>query len=174
MDITMDSGNLLLPSTLSSYVSAVADGVSITGNVADSSMVHVETVEIDEVGVAVDPSSTPNSVADASVVEREASVPVEEVADGGTIGGSAIDPLLPLEGVAGGAGENTITEPSMPTSDLDPLKSKKNTGTASVVHASVISKDLCWAFLMKKKKTSFPLLSLCFFFFFFNNFFIYF
>ena len=173
MDITMDSGNLLLPSSLSSYVSAAADGVSITGNVADSSMVHVETVEIDEVGVAVDPSSTPSSVADASVVEREAVVPVEEVANGGTIGGSAIDPLLPLEGVAGGAGENTITEPSMPTSDLDPLKSKKNTGTASVVHASIISKDLCWAYLMKKKKNFLsPPLSL--FFFFFNNFFIYF
>ena len=72
-------------------------------------MVHVETVEIGEVGVAIDPSSASSSVADASVVKREAGVPLEEVADSGATGGSATDPLLPSEVVADGAGENTIT-----------------------------------------------------------------
>ena len=131
----MDSGNLLLLASLSSYVSTAANDISITSNVADSSMVHAETVEIGEVGTAVDPSSAPSSVVDASVVEREAGVPLEEVADGGATRGSATDPLLPPKGVAGGAGENAITEPTMPTFDLDPLKSRKNIGTASVVHA---------------------------------------
>ena len=45
MDTTMDFGNLLILASLSFYVSAVADGISIIGNVVDSSMVHVETVE---------------------------------------------------------------------------------------------------------------------------------
>ena len=36
MDTTMDSGNLLLLASLSSYVSIAADGVFITGNVVDS------------------------------------------------------------------------------------------------------------------------------------------
>ena len=40
MDTTMGSSNLLLLASLSSYVSAAADGISITGNVADSLMVH--------------------------------------------------------------------------------------------------------------------------------------
>ena len=165
MDTAMDSSNLLLLASLSSYVSIAADGISITGNVVDSLMVHVETVEIGEVGAAIDPSSVPSSVADASVVEREVDVPLEEVADGGATRGSATDPLLPPGGVAGGTEENTITEPPIPTSDIDPLKSRKNTGMASIVHVLVISKDLCWACLMKK--TSFPLLSFLFFFFFF-------
>ena len=119
--------------------------------------------KIGEVRATVDPSLVPSNVADASVVEREAGVPLEEVANGGTTGGSATNRLLPPGGVAGGAEENTITEPSMPTSDLDPLKSRKNIGTASIVHVSVIYKDLCWACLMKKNFLS-PPLSLLFFF----------
>ena len=80
MDTTMDSSNLLLLASLSSYVSTAAGVISITGNVIDSLMVHVETVEIGEVRAALDPSSIPSSVADANVVEREVGVPLEEVA----------------------------------------------------------------------------------------------
>ena len=56
-------------------------------------------------------------------VEREIGVPLlvlEGVIDGGATGGGAIDPLLPPEGVAGAVGERTISEPAMPSSDLDP------------------------------------------------------
>ena len=90
-------------------------------------------------------------------VEREIGVPslvLEGVIDGGATGGGVIDPLLPPEGVAGEARERTISEPTMPSSDLDPPQSKKNTGTASAAHASITSKDLCWVCLVKKKKTS--------------------
>ena len=98
MDITMGSGNLLLLASLSSYASAATDGISIIGIVVDPSMVHTEIVEIGEVGTAVDPSLAPST----SIVERETGVPplvLEEVTDGGTIGGGAIDPLLPPEGL---------------------------------------------------------------------------
>ena len=71
MDTTMGSDNLLLLASLSSYVSTADDGISITSNVANSSLVHEETVEIGEVGAVVDPSPTPSSVVDVSVVERE-------------------------------------------------------------------------------------------------------
>nr|POE99800.1 hypothetical protein CFP56_18267 [Quercus suber] len=50
------------------------------------------------------------------------------VIDGGTTGGGATDPLLPLEGVASAVGERIISEPTMPTSDLDPPQSRKTTG----------------------------------------------
>ena len=73
-------------------------------------------------------------------------------------GGVATDPLLPPEGVAGEARERTISEPTMPSFDLDPPQSKKNTGTASAAHASITSKDLCWVCLVKKK--NFPFLFL--------------
>ena len=56
-------------------------------------------------------------------VERETSVPpsiLEEFIDGGATGGGAIDPLLPPERVAGAIGERTISEPAMPSFDLDP------------------------------------------------------
>ena len=153
MDTTMGSDNLLLLASLSFYVSTADDGISITSNVANSSLVHEETVEIGEVGAVVDPSPAPSSVVDVSVVERETSVPplvLKEVADGGAIGGDATDPLLQLEGVAGATRESIITEPTMSTFDLDPPKSRKTIGTTSVAHASIISKDLCWACLTKK------------------------
>lgn len=53
------------------------------------------------------------------------------------------DPLLPPEGVAcdGVAGEGIISEPTMPTFNLDPPKSRKITRTASVAHTSIMSKD---------------------------------
>lgn len=87
--------------------------------------------------------------------ERPAGVPplvLEEVADGGATGGGVTDPLLSPEGVAcaGVAGVSIISEPTMPISDLDPPKSRKTTGTASAAHASIISKDLCLACLIKK------------------------
>ena len=56
-------------------------------------------------------------------VEREIGVPslvLEGVIDGGATGGGAIDPLLPPERVAGVVGERTISEPAMPSFDLDP------------------------------------------------------
>ena len=123
MDTTMDSSNLLLLACLSSYVFAAADGISITGNVANSSMVHTET-----------------------------SLVIEEVADGGATRGGVTDPLLPPKGIAcaGVARESIISEPTMPTSDLGPPKSRKITGTASATHASIIFKDLCLACLIKK------------------------
>ena len=117
-------------------------------------MVHVEIVEIGEVGTVVDPLLAPSGVVNASmVVEREIDVPLlvlKEVANGGAIEGGATDPLLPPKEVVGVAGESIISEPTMPTSDLDPPKSRKTTDTASVAHASIISKDLCWACLIKK------------------------
>ena len=93
-------------------------------------------------------------------VEREIGVPslvLEGVIDGGITGGGGVatDPLLPPEGVAGEARERTISEPTMPSSDLDPPQSKKNIGTASAAHASITSKDLCWVCLVKKKKLPF-------------------
>ena len=117
-------------------------------------MVHTETVKIGEVGATVDPSPAPSGVVNASIVEREIGVPslvLEVVTDGGVTGGGAIDPLLPPEGVARAAGERIISEPTMPTSDLDPPQSRKTTSTASVAHASITSKDLCWVCLVKKK-----------------------
>ena len=87
-------------------------------------------------------------------VEREIGVPslvLEGVIDGGATGGGAIDPLLPPEGVARAAGERIISEPTMPTSDLDPPQSRKTIGTAFVAHASITSKGLCRVCLVKKK-----------------------
>nr|POF05167.1 hypothetical protein CFP56_05767 [Quercus suber] len=132
MDITTGSGNLLLLASLSSYVSAAADGISITGNVADSSMAHMETVEVGEIRVVVNPLPAPSGDVDASVVERDTGVPplvLEEVAKGGATRGGVTDPLLPLEGITCGDAtrESIISEPTMPTSDLDPPKSKKTT-----------------------------------------------
>ena len=96
-------------------------------------------MEIGEVRAVVDPLPAPSGVVDASiVVERETGVPplvLKEVVDGGAIGGGATDLLLPPKGVAGVAGESIISEPTMPTSDLDPPKSRKTTDTASVTHA---------------------------------------
>ena len=160
MDITMGSGNLLLLASLSSNVSATTDGISIIGNVADFSMVHVKTVETGEIGAAVDTAPMPSSIADASIVERETGVPslvLEEVNDGGATGGGATDPLLPPEGVAGVVGERIISEPITPTSDLDPPQNRKTTSTASAAHASITSTNLCWVCLIKK---NFPF---CFF-----------
>ena len=120
MDIIMGSGNLLLLA-LSSYVSAAIDGISITGNTANSSMVHTGTVETGEIGAAVDSLPVLSGVVDASIVERETGVPslvLEEVTDGGATGGGATDPLLSPERVAGAAGERIISEPIMPTSGL--------------------------------------------------------
>ena len=154
MDTTMDSGNLLLLALLSSYTSAATGGISITGDVADLSMVHVKTVEIGEVGTAIDPSSTHSSVAIADIVERAIGVPplvLEEVTDGGATGGGAIDPLLPRKGVVGAAGERIISESVTPTSNLDPPRSRKTTGTAFAAHASITSTNLCWVCLIKKK-----------------------
>ena len=62
-------------------------------------------------------------------VERETSVPpsiLEGFIDGGATRGGVIDPLLPPEGVAGAAGERTISELAMPSSDLDLPQSKKH------------------------------------------------
>ena len=145
MDITMGSDNLLLLASLSSYVSTAADGISITGNVADSSIVHTKTMEIGKVWAAIDPSPAPSGVVDASIVERETSVPplvLEEVNDGGATGGGVTDPLSPPEGVANAVRERIASEPTMPISDLDPPESKKTTGTTSATHASITSKDL--------------------------------
>ena len=128
MDITMGSGKLLLLASLPSYVSTATDGISITGNVADSSVVHMKTVEIGEVGAAIDPLPAPSSVVDASIVEKEAGVPplvLEEVTDDGTTGRGATNPLPPLEGVAAVVGERIISEPPMPISDLDPPRAEK-------------------------------------------------
>ena len=152
MDIIMGSGNLLLLA-LSSYVFAAIDGISITGNTANSSMVHTGTVEIGEIGVVVDSSPVLSGVVDASIVERETSVPLlvlEEVTDGGATGGGATDPLLSPERVAGAAGERIINEPIMPKSDLDPPQIRKTIGTAFAAHASITSTDLCWVYLIKK------------------------
>ena len=117
-------------------------------------MVHTETVKIGEVGATVDPSPAPSSVVNASIVEREISVPslvLEVVIDGGIIGRGAIDPLLPPEGVAHAAGERIISEPTMPTSDLDPPQSRKTIGTTFAAYASITFTDLCWVCLIKKK-----------------------
>ena len=146
MDTIMGFGNLLLLASLPSYVSTAADGISITGNVVDSAMVHVETMEICEVGAFVNPSLVPSGVVDVSIVERETSAPplvFEEVVDDGATRGGAIDPLLPPEGVTGVAEERIISEPTMPTSGLDPPQSKETIGTAPAAHASTTSKDLC-------------------------------
>ena len=162
MDTTMDSGNLLLLALLASHTSAATDGISITGNVADPSMVHAKTVEIGEVGTAIDPSLTPSNVASVDIVERETSVPLlvlEEVTDGGAIGGGATNPLLPPEGVVGAARERIISESIMPTSDLDPPRSRKTTGTASAAHASITSTNSCWVYLIKKKLSLLVLLT---------------
>ena len=124
----MGSGKLLLLASLPSYVSAATDGISITGNVADSSVVHVKTMEIGEVRAAIDPLPAPSSVVDANIVEKEAGVPplvLEEVTDDGTTGRSAIDPLPPPEGVASAVGERIISEPPMPISNLDPPRAEK-------------------------------------------------
>ena len=70
---------------LSSYVSAAIDGISITGNIANSSMVHTGTVETGEIGAAVDSSPVLSGVVDASIVESETGVPslvLEEVTNG--------------------------------------------------------------------------------------------
>lgn len=95
MDITMDFDNLLLLLTsLSSYVSAAADGISIIGKVADSSMVREETMEIGEIKDVVNPLMAPSMVVDASAAEREADVPpliLEEVARGGSAGEGIIN-----------------------------------------------------------------------------------
>ena len=91
-------------------------------------------------------------------VEREIGVPslvLEGVIDGGVTGGGATDPLLPLEGVAGAVGERIISDPAMPSSNLDLPQSRKNTGTAFAAHASITSKDLCWVCLVKKKNSLF-------------------
>ena len=109
-------------------------------------MVHTETVKIGEVGAIVDPSLAPSGVVNASIVEREIGVPslvLEVVNNGGVTGGGAIDPLLPPEGVARVVGERIISEPTMPTSGLDPPQSKETIGTAPAAHASTTSKDLC-------------------------------
>ena len=154
MDSIMDSGNLLLLALPSSYASAAIDGISISGSVADPSMVHVKTVEIGEVGTAIDPSSTPSNVAVVDIVERETGVPplvLEEVIDGGATGGGATNPLLPPEGVVGVAGERITSKSITPTSNLDPLRNRKTIGTASVTHASITSTNLCWVCLIKKK-----------------------
>ena len=59
-------------------------------------------------------------------------------------------PLLSPERVAGAARERIISEPIMPTSDLDPPQSRKTIGTAFAAHASITSTDLCWVYLIKK------------------------
>ena len=153
IDIIMGSGNLLLLA-LSSYVFVAIDGISIIGNTTNSSMVHTGTVETDEIGAAVDSSPVLSGVVDASIVERETGVlllVLEEVTDDGATRGGATDPLLPPERVASAAEERIISEPIMPTSDLDPPQSRKTIGTASAAHASITSIDLCWVCLIKKK-----------------------
>nr|POE83761.1 hypothetical protein CFP56_06082 [Quercus suber] len=104
MDITMGFDNLLLLVSLSSYAFAVDDGISIIGNVADPSMVQVETMEIGEAGTVIDPSPVPS----ASIVETGTNVPplvLEEVNDGRATGEGATNSLLPPEGVAVVEGE---------------------------------------------------------------------
>ena len=154
MDNTMDSGNLLLLALSSSYASAATDGISISGNVANPLMVHSKTMEIGEVGTAIDPSLTPSSVVAVDIVEKETGVPplvLEEVTNGGVTGVGAIDPLLPPEVVAGVVRERIISESITPTSDLDPPRRRKTIGMASAAHASIKSIDLCWVRLIKKK-----------------------
>lgn len=84
-------------------------------------------MEIGEFKDVVDPLMAPSMAVDASAAKREANVPP-----------------LALEEVAGGGatGEGIINEPTMPTFDLDPSKSRKTTGTVSVAHASIMCKDL--------------------------------
>ena len=80
-------------------------------------------MKIGEVGATVNPSPAPSGVVNVRIVEREIGVPslvLKVVTDGGVTGGGAIDPLLPPERVAGVVGERTISEPAMPSSDLDP------------------------------------------------------
>ena len=111
------------------------------------------SVEIGEVGTAIDPSPTPSSVATVDIVEREIGVlplVLEEVIDGGATGGGATDPLLPPEGVVGVAGERITSESITPIFDLDPPQSRKTIGTAFAAHASITSTDLCWVYLIKK------------------------
>ena len=106
----------------------------------------MEIVENGEIGATVDTSPMPSGVVDASIVERETGVPLlvlEEVSDGGATRGGAIDPLLPPERVASAVGERIISEPIMPTSDLDPPQSRKTTSTNSAAHASITFTDLC-------------------------------
>ena len=110
-------------------------------------------METGEIGAAIDSSLVLSGVVDASIVERETgvlSLVLEEVTDGGATGGGATDPLLSPERVAGATGERIISEPIMPTSDLDPPQSRKTIGTASAAHASITSTDLCWVCLIKK------------------------
>lgn len=146
MDTAVDSDNLLLLASLLSYVSTAVDDISITGNVVGSSMVHKEIAEVSENRDVVDPLLAPSVAIDTSAIEREADAPllvIEEVAGVGATRGGVTDPLLPPEGVAcdGVAGEGIISEPTMPTFNLDPPKSKKITRTASVAHTSIMSKD---------------------------------
>ena len=136
MDSTMDSDNLLLLALPSSYASVATDGISISGNVADPSMVHTKAMEIGEVGTVTNPPPTPSSVAAADIVERETGVPplvLEEVIDGSV------------------TGEKITSESIMPTSDLGPPRNRKTTGTASATYAPITSTNLCRVCLIKKK-----------------------
>ena len=136
MDSTMDSGNLLLLALPSSYAYVATDGISISSNVADPSMVHTKAMEIGEVGTVMNPPPTPSSVAAADIVERETGVPplvLEEVIDGSV------------------TGEKITSEFIMPTSDLGPPRNRKTTGMASAAHASITSTNLCRVCLIKKK-----------------------
>ena len=100
MDTTVDSGNLLLLASLSSYVSAAAaDGISIIGKVADSSMVSKETVEIGEIKDVVNLLLVVSVVFDVSAVDVPPLV-LKKVFRGGADGRGVTDPLLPPEGVA--------------------------------------------------------------------------
>ena len=136
MDSTMDSDNLMLLALPSSYASAATDGISISGSVADPSMVHMKVVDIGEVGTVIDPPPTTSNVAATNIVERETGVSplvLEEVTDGGV------------------TGEKITSESIMPTSDLGPPRNRKTTGTASATYAPITSTNLCRVCLIKKK-----------------------
>ena len=104
-------------------------------------------MEIGEIRDVVKLLLVPSMVVDASAVGGETIVPLlvlEEVARGGAIGEDVANPLLPLKGAAcvGAAGEGIVNEPTRPTFDLDPSKSRKTTSTTFVAHASIMYKDL--------------------------------
>ena len=177
MDNIVDFSNLLLLASLSSCVSAAADGIYITGQVADSPMACEKTEEVGEIWDIVSPIMMPMVAANASAAGGEADVPPlvhGEAAGSGAAGRNVTAPLLSPEGaVCTGAarekvadpllapeeavctnatGESTVNEPTMPSLELDPPQSRKNIGTTSITYTLTMCKDFTLNLLLQKKK----------------------
>lgn len=177
MDTIVDFGNLLLLASLSSCVSATANGISITGLVADSPRACEKTEEVGEIWDIVSPMMMPRVATDASAARGEADVPPlvhEEAAGSGAAGRNVASPLLSPEGpVCIGAarekvadpllapeeavctnatGESTINEPTMPSLDLDPPQSRKYISTTSITYTLTMCKDFTLNLLLQKKR----------------------